>query len=503
MKLCAAVLCVLLILACAAISADVGIHRMIANGRVFELQDTLQITTRADGEVGGAWISPDGKYVAYMDTQGDERVGLVRSSGGRPSILMEAPKDRTARVQFWLPRSHSGPDECHPAWSPDSRLVAFYAVLLTPDGPEDSVYYAIAHYVVVMTTAGQVRAQIVLPTGTRGIEPFYWSPDSHKLACVVRRGERSAGQPEQRTTDMLVLDTANGTAQPLCSKPDATMHIRRWSPDGKSLRCAVKDASGWQITEFYLDGRPDSLAETVKTLEDASPDGHWKKGDCKGLCIESCVSGEKKQVFKDATVDFLGWTPDSKLIMYQQGITVPDRSGKRSRELNSIWLAVAEDQRLNHMCVALDADKNSAYGFSSDGTKFAYVCQGRVCLAQLGWTDPDVFDKMAAGIPLTEDEEKELLVGSAKVIACAAFMYAEDHNGSFPSDAFMDELGPYVPGAGLFNRPGTDQMAFQYFPFGKMSDVGNPAETVLGSFDVGYGWQVILYADGHVIVQPK
>lgn len=498
-------LCISLSLCGAALAKGVSIHRMVVGDRALELQDTVQLTAHGDGEAVGAWISPDGKFVVYMDISesGEDRVCLTRSSGGGHSILMDAPKDDKSPVQFWVASPSGSTRECLPAWSPDSRLIAFRATLLTPGGTED-VYYTAASYVLVMTTAGLVRAQIPLPLlrDIRGVEHLYWSPDSRRLACVVRRVDRTVPKSVQSMTDLLMLDMANGTVKTVYSKPDAVMHIQRWNADSKSLHYVVKDALGWQVMEWHVDGRPDSSVETVKTLENTSPDRRWKKGNCKGLCVEDCATGETKQVFKDSVVDFVGWTPDGNLVMYRQPFKISDLSGERSRDLNSVWLAVAEDQKLNHMCIALDMDKDYASSFSRDGMRFAYVCQGRVCLAQLGWTRPDASDKIAAGIPLDEDEEKDYLTGAAKQIGAVVGMYASDHDGSYPSDAFVDEMGPYL-GTSLFNRPGTDQMAFQYTPLGRMSDVRNPAETVLGMFDVGYQWQIILYADGHVRVVPK
>jgi hypothetical protein len=502
-------LCVCLSFCGTALANGVSIHRMVAGDRVLELQDTEQLTTHADGDAVGAWVSPDGKFVVYMtaDESGEDhlQVCLARSSGGGHSVLMAVPKDHATSVPCWMPCPPGLAGECRPAWSPDSRLIALRATLLTPESTDNGVHYIEADYILVMTTAGLVRAQIPLPMwrDLRGVGRLYWSPDSRGLACVVRRTERSAPQPPHPMADVLVLDLASGTVKTACSNLDADVHIQRWMADSKSFHYVVKDALGWQVMEWHVDGRPDSLVETVKTLENTSPDGRWKKDDCKGLCVQDCATGETRQVFKDSAVDFAGWTPDSKLLIYRQPFKISDLSGKRSRDLNSVWLAVAEDQKLNHMCIALDADKDCASSFSSDNTKFAYVCQGRVCLAQLGWVPLEIDEKLAAGMPLTENEEKDCLMSAAKQIGVAAMMYADDHDDAFPTDAFMDEMGPYVPGADVFNRPGTDQMAFQYTPLGKTSDVSNPAETELGSFDVGYQWRVILYADGHVRVVPK
>ena len=83
-------------------------------------------------------------------------------------------------------------------------------------------------------------------------------------------------------------------------------------------------------------------------------------------------------------------------------------------------------------------------------------------------------------------------------------MYAQDWDGEFPpADRFMKALGPYMGRQDIFFRPGTQQNVFQYFPQTNMSDISSPSDTPIGIFDIGYGWKIVLYADGHVKVVQK
>lgn len=83
-------------------------------------------------------------------------------------------------------------------------------------------------------------------------------------------------------------------------------------------------------------------------------------------------------------------------------------------------------------------------------------------------------------------------------------MYAQDWDGKFPpADNFSEALWPYLRNPDIFFRPGTRQNAFQCFPQTNMSDILRPSDTVIGIFDIGYGWRIVIYADGHVKVVPK
>lgn len=509
MRIWLASLCICLVVFGAAVADDASsIHRMVIGNRGLELLDTTPLTSHNDGEVRGAWISPDGRYVAYI-SESDEgtRLCMVRSSGGRPDVLLAAPgpdSASSARTQTEMPVL-----DISAAWSPDGSVIAFpvrYAVPETGAEPESS-----GSRILVMTPAGMRRASFELPKDTwfRFRDRMQWSPDSRRFACAVRVLRPTPGaQPEKQElrSEVFVFDMQRMSTETALSVVCPAVHLDSWSADGRDLGYCVRSTDGmsWQLRVSGLDGKPDVLVREVKSVPQKSPDGIWQVADKPGLSIENSATGEIKEIFKDYHPDVVGWTPDSKMVVYAGACTIKDEPGQRVRELNSVWLAIPEPHKRNHLCAALDHDADAGVSFAKDGMRMAYVCQGRACVAELGWVALEFDDKIAAGIPLTEDEEKLVLTNNAKQIGAAMEMYWADNNDSFPSgDGYMDALSAYWGNKDVFYRQGQDVPIFQYFPLGRKSDIQDPANTIMGMYDVGYGWQVILYADGHVSVKPK
>ena len=508
MKTWLASLCICLVVSCTAVADDAGIHRMVIGDRGLELLDTTRLTTHNDGEVRGAWISPDGRYVAYIAESAEgARLCMVRSSGGRADVLLAADlRDfaSSARTQIEMPVL-----DIPAAWSPDSSVIAFpvrYAVPETGAEPESA-----GLRLLVMTPAGMRRASFELPKDTwfRFRDRMQWSPDSHRFACPVRVLRSKPGaQPEKRElrSEVFVFDIERMSAQTVLSTVSSAVRLDSWSADGRDLSYCVRsaDGMGWQLRVSGLDGKPDVLVREVKSVPQKSPDGVWQVADKPGLSIENSATGEIKEIFKDYYFDVVGWTPDSKMVAYAGACTMKDEPGQRVRELNSVWLAIPEPHKRNHMCAALDHDADAGVSFSNDGMRMAYVCQGRAYVAELGWVALEFDDKLAAGIPLTEDEEKLCLMNNAKQIGTAINMFQNDNEDRYPSgDEFQTAVLDYCRNNSIFCRPGQDVPIFQYFPLGSESEIKDVANTMVGMFDVGYGWQVILYADGHVSVKPK
>jgi len=106
---------------------------MISGARILELAQTRQLTSRPDGVVQGAWISPNGRYVAYLTRQSDRSlVCVVRSSGGQPTVLMGSQQKPSEQVtgypssEEWMPAVHTS-FRSGIAWSLDSSRIAFPA----------------------------------------------------------------------------------------------------------------------------------------------------------------------------------------------------------------------------------------------------------------------------------------------------------------------------------------------------------------------------------------
>lgn len=505
--------CICIILSGGVFADSASIHRMVVGDKALELQDAVKLTSVKDGEVDGAWISPDGNYVVYSTVSMEgklpaAKVCIVSASGGRSSVLLSSPPgladwDGDTPIDAWLPDVDAGKPI---AWSPDGKSIAIVVEHLVVDPAKGKRTESRDECVVVVTPTGQRRAAFTLPEHCWLTGPLLWSADSRKLACTVATNHPNSDEKMAMFGDLLVLDMLRGSVESIFSQPQTRIHLDRWNPDGKSIRHYDNTGSNkpYQQMESFLDRKTNTVGPDLAEIPEKSPDGRMQVADKPGLSVEDLVTGEVKEVFKEYQVNVIGWTPDSKMIVYQEPQMVMDAPGDRKLRLNTLWLAVPEKHKLNHMCVALDAKVGSNNAFSHNGLRMAYVSSGRACLSILGWAELDTADKLTAGIPLDEEEEKNLLLNQAKQIGVAAMMFASDNDDQFPSgDDFASQMGLYARNTNIFNRPGTDQIAFQYFPLGSMAAIDNAANSIMGIFDVGYSWQVVLYSDGHAKVVPK
>ena len=115
-------------------------------------------------------------------------------------------------------------------------------------------------------------------------------------------------------------------------------------------------------------------------------------------------------------------------------------------------------------------------------------------------------EKIAAGLPLTEQEEKDYLVRKGKQIAIAFQMYCIDWGFLPQEDTILEDIYPYMRNNRLFMRPGTDQVIFRYIApdAGSWSDLQDRAGIVIGILDPGeYDWVIEIYADSHVKRVPR
>ena len=481
-------ICLCMVMGSHAAMAKSSIYRMMIGGRILELAGTRQLTDSADGEVENACLSPDGRYIVYRRKHdGDTQACILKTSLGRPTVFMSLPPnfhDKGFAGEAWTPYGAW-------SWSSDSRQFAMFAAFRV--GSKAGSWH---NCIALFNTSGvrqdcfQLRNQL-MPKGE-----LLWSPDGRKLAGAFRPNGTIPG------TDLLVFDTISHTTDSLISQSPANVELLSWSADGRSLQFIVEVGGKIQLRELSLSTKEDKIIEEDFRLPRMlSPDGLLELDWGLGIIIKNRLTGEVTQLIKSKPDEILSWSPNSKMIAYQKKVVIKDESEKREQVFNTLWLAAAESNPFNHMCVALDA-KDHPPTFSSDCLKMAYVSDGKLYLAEFVWKPITPYDKLDAGLPLTEKEEQEVLVDRAKAIGKGMDMYYSDWDGAYPSGAgFAEELTPYTRDKTVFFRPGTDKVAFQYFP--PSNPIGFPATTVVGMFDVGYGWKVVLYADGHVQVVPK
>lgn len=492
-------------LVCHSLAADQSpIHRMMMDGKILQLAETQQLTDLADGEVDSASISPDGKYVAFADFQasvrGEKRLCLIRATGGQPAVIMSRPtaseKDDFVG-DIWDPRVMS---EGQIAWSPDSSMFAFptsHVVLGEKPSPFE---YGIAVY----RSTGALRTYAQFKGFADALGPFRWSPDGSKLASTFVIADRDLRKGTKPTQQLLALDVSTGSLQTLVSRETRDIKLESWRADGKAIRYTISEGGKTQLREVTLDGTNDEVIQGDYSAAMNSPDGVLQTVAGPGISIRNVLTGQVTEVMKSLDGKVLGWAPNNKMLVYQRPMVVKDETGKRQRTLNMLWLAAVEANPINHVCAALDSQEGQPPTWSKDCMKMAYVSEGRVYVAEFAWKPLAMDDKLAAGLPLTEEEEKDFLTANAKQLGAAMNMYASDNDDKYPSaDTYMQDVLVYSRNERLFNRPGTNQPIFQYFPPGSEPNLANSASTMIGMFDVGYGWKVVIYADGHAKVVPK
>lgn len=191
----------------------------------------------------GFW-SPDGKKIAIMQAEKGE-IWIASPEGGEPRQLTKGPG-----LKGW------------PLWSPDSKMIAFYASLPTGHSLQ-----------VIPASGGEAKTvtQFDLPGGGVGLYgrfgPAAWSPDGRALTVAKQRQISS-------------MSISDGQSQPLVNATDigtGRMDHLRWSPDGKTLAFRAKKAgeSGSQLFLFHSrDGHVTKVAKVVGYYF-WSPDSKW------------------------------------------------------------------------------------------------------------------------------------------------------------------------------------------------------------------------------------
>lgn len=499
-------ICVLLFLAVPALANLGSIHTMIAGDQAVDLTDVVQITTSMDGDVDDAWISPDGNYIVYsieaVDKEAsirEKQLRLLRLPDGKSSVLLDSSPIST--------KAHdAAPQEMWEAgsvwWAPNSKAIVFRVDHMISQGAEAIQESSL----VVMSTSGTRKATFTLSKDS-WVTSEAWNPDGTKFVA----GVMVSVSPGKFEPKLEIFDFNTNTVQDLVTLPDGFLRVYRWGGDGQHIEYTyhARDASN-QLKEITVDGKSDKVIIDKYHGEKFSPNGKLKLLKSEPtISVLDMYAGKTIELGVSSVGGFIDWTPKSNLLTYytEQTISAGDKVRRKKERL--IWLAQVSNTKTNHMCVAIDADQRPDPSWSNDCTEMAYTSGHRLYVARLSSRTPDVVEKLAAGVPLTQQEQDELkdrVYSNGKQLGLAALMYSSDYDENLPSpDTSLDTLIPYISedAREILAFPGVGGKPFEQLLAGSLKDIENPAETPMFIIDAGYNWKIVVYADGHTKIEPK
>jgi eukaryotic-like serine/threonine-protein kinase len=322
------------------VAAGFGLYSVLTRHGTIPFRNFSVSRVTEEGNVVGAALSPDGKYI----------LSLVRDNGLAGLSLRNVPTNSITQVQppadvyygglrfspdgnyFYFVRSDPGNPELKFLYrspllggtpeklaedvdsnittSPDGSKVAF----MRYDNPEPGKYQLIVRSL-------DQGAETVLasgPTG-QGLNAPAWSPDGKTILCTVN-------QPGDAFSGLMAVDASTGQQHLILSSPDA-LAFPTWMPDGKGLLALDSDPSTnytrLQIVFIsYPDGKMSPITRDTNNYSDLSlaasghvlatvlSEGRWN------LSVMSATGGgaDARQVGPVASFTSLTWTHDGRLI---------------------------------------------------------------------------------------------------------------------------------------------------------------------------------------------
>ena len=143
--------------------------------------------------------SPDGKWIAYLDTSKDQELWRVSLEGGQPVQLSQALLNPLFRI------------------SPDGKLIAYLSAELHP------------HWVTIVIDADSGHRVSSTDAPADLGDFFLWAPDGHALDFVITR---------DAVSNLLRQPLNGGPAKQITNFKSGRIFSAAWSPDGNQLALA-------------------------------------------------------------------------------------------------------------------------------------------------------------------------------------------------------------------------------------------------------------------------
>ena len=352
-----------------------------------------RITT--SGTASNAAISPDGKYVAYVNSEAGLNSVWIRQVATNSNFQIVPPEDSFC---WGLTFSRDGNYLYYFGQGKDDRAAALYQrpafggglprklldgldtnsapVSFSPDGTRLTFvrnYGAEESAVVVVNADGTGERKLASrSSGDRGLFlSSAWSPNGEKIACVEQK--RLANGDAQAA--VLEIDPVSGAQKPIVDQGWSWIYEVAWLSDGSALLMTALDKesdSNQVILIPYPAGSPRKITTDLSGYSglSLSTDGTALVSTRNQSVINIWTqpgddpSRAKQATFGDATQDGwsgLGWMPDGRIVFSSSANGHPD-----------IWVMDADGQNKKQLTMELGS-KFFGLSVSPDGRYILFV----------------------------------------------------------------------------------------------------------------------------------
>jgi dipeptidyl aminopeptidase/acylaminoacyl peptidase len=364
----------------------------IASGQtVPQLLSTVSGTTQFREVV----LSPDGHYAAW--TVALRNKDNTQSRNSEIYFLDLAKTGATAqRLSAWK-TPHA---EHNPAWSPDSRQIAF---LSDAEKPGQQELY-------VQSVGSQARR---LTSLAGFLDTPRWSPDGARIAILfTENAPRATGPREPATKDagvveghiyeqrLTLIDARSGEMKPI-TPADTYVYEYDWAPDSNRLAYTAAKGNGdnnWWIARLYSVSASSGEIREVHKPELQIADPKWSPDGTQIAFIEGIMSDEGSTGGDIYAIPAVGgstphnltpdrgsspssirWLPSGKILFTEtvHGATAMAALDPPSRTVETLWTG---DESLR-------ADGDDAISTTSDGKTIASI-RSSWTLAPEVWAGP-------------------------------------------------------------------------------------------------------------------
>ena len=361
--------------------------------------------------LGGARISPDGKWVAYTISQADLKqdafvthIWLVEDAGGESFQLTRGDKSAS-----------------NPQWAPDGIWLAFTS---SRSGDKSQIF-------AIRPNGGEA---VQLTKSETGVNGFSWSKDGKSIAFTASEqvsqylkdrkehlGDYEVVRREYSHSHLWTIDFAQALEEPAAGKQrtkgkDFSVGSFSWSPDGSRIA-------------FSATVNPDLI-----------------QGETSDIYLLTLADDTVKKLVSQAGFDSgPRWSPDGKQIVFSSAM------GSRNYATNS-RLAIIDPEGGTVRSITDAFDENPGFvEWNSDGLYFSGTQKTAAHLFRIGaderiarLTAPD--DLFAFSFSLTRDGRKMALVAASPTSLPEVFISDVDHFAPRVLTRMTDQAKSFVLG---------------------------------------------------------